>query len=321
MKLVTIDCVPGGRPGAILASGEVLHLERAARPGTAETLLPASLRAILAAGSEGLDLVRRIVERTDTADETERTRLRSAGALLPAGTRLLAPIPDPALFVSCGQAYRSHVAEMNSAPPPSEPHAFIKASTAVVGPDAAVALPPQCPDMVDFEGELCAVFGLTCHNVSAEHALDFIAGYTVTNDLSARDWVPGIARAKTTPEARLAWDLNHMGKQLPGFAPLGPALVTADEVGDVAALTLTTRLNGMVMQQAATADLIHGVADAIAYFAHWYTFQPGDILSTGTPAGVGYGRDPKVFLKPGDLVEVEVSRVGTLITRIAAAVP
>jgi 2-keto-4-pentenoate hydratase/2-oxohepta-3-ene-1,7-dioic acid hydratase in catechol pathway len=173
--------------------------------------------------------------------------------------------------------------------------------------------------MVDYEGELCAVIGRVCHNVPAKDALDYVAGYTLTNDLSARDWVPGLAQAKTTPQARHAWDLNHMGKQLPGFSPLGPALVTADEVGDVSTLTLTTRLNGAVMQHAATSDLIHSVATSIAYFSRWYTFLPGDILSTGTPAGVGYGRDPKVFLKPGDLVEVEVSRVGTLTTRIAAA--
>ena len=319
MKLVTIDCVPGGRPGAILANGEVLHLERAAEPGTAECWLPATLRGLLAAGEEGLAIARRIVDRVAAMDEGARARLRRGGALLPASTRLLAPIPDPALFVSCGQAYRSHVAEMKGEAPPPEPHAFLKAPSTIVGPGAEVALPPQCPDRVDYEGEFCAVFGRTCHNVGAGEALDYIAGYTITNDLSARDWVPGLAKAKTTAEARHAWDLNHMGKQLPGFSPLGPALVTADEVGDVTALTLVTRLNGQVMQQAETRDLIHSVAESIAYFSRWYTFLPGDILSTGTPAGVGYGRDPKVFLKPGDVVEVEVSRVGTLTTHIVAS--
>jgi acylpyruvate hydrolase len=144
-------------------------------------------------------------------------------------------------------------------------------------------------------------------------------GYTITNDLSARDWVPGLALAKTTAQARHAWDLNHMGKLLPGFSPLGPALVTAADVGDVAALTLITPLNGQQMQHAAVSDLVHSVADSIAHFSRWYTFQRGDILSAGTPAGVGYGRDPKVFLKPGDLVEVELPRVGTLATRIVAA--
>lgn len=316
MKLVTIDCVPGGRPGAILAGGEVLHLERAATPGTVERWLPESLRELLAAGAEGLDIARRIVERVEGMKNRED--LRRSGGLLPASTPLLAPIPDPALFVSCGQAYRSHVAEMKGEAPPPEPHAFLKAPSTIVGPDTRVALPPQCPTMVDYEGEFCAVFGRTCHNVDAGEALDYIAGYTITNDLSARDWVPGLAAARTTAEARLAWDLNHMGKQLPGFSPLGPALVTADEVGDVTALTLTTRLNGQLMQQTQIDDLVHSVAESIAYFSHWYTFRPGDILSTGTPAGVGYGRDPKVFLKAGDVVEVEVGRLGALTTHIVA---
>lgn len=317
MRLVTIDCVPGGRPGAILESGEFLLLERAAEQGTVETWLPASVRAILEAGPEGLVAVGRIMARAESTQERER--LMRLGAVLPPSTRLLAPIPDPALFVSCGQAYRSHVAEMKGEAPPSEPHAFLKAQSTIVGPDAEVRLPPQCSDMVDFEGEFCAVFGRKCHDVSESEALDHVVGYTITNDLSARNWVPGLAKAKSTAEARLAWDLNHMGKQLPGFSPLGPALVTADEVRDVATLELVTRVNGQVMQRTSIGDLVHSVARSIAYFSRWYTFLPGDILSTGTPAGVGYGRDPKVFLKPGDVVEVEVSRIGTLTTHIVTS--
>lgn len=318
MKLVTIDCVPGGRPGAVLDSGEIVHLERAAEPGTAECWLPPSLRLILAAGREGLDLVRRIVARVDGMSDGQKESLRRSGALLPAAMRLLAPIPDPALFISCGQAYRSHVAEMKAEAPPNEPHAFLKSPATIVGPDASVALPSQCPDMVDYEGEFCAVIGRTCHNVPAAQAMDCVAGYTITNDLSARDWVPLVVQAKTPAQVRHAWDLNHMGKQLPGFSPLGPALVTADEIGDLATLTLTTHLNGRQMQQASLGELIHGVAASVAYFSRWYTLQPGDILSTGTPAGVGYGRDPKVFLKPGDRVDVTVTRVGTLTTHIVA---
>ena len=314
MKLVTIDCVPGGRPGAMLGNGEILHLERAALPGTAETWLPPTMRAILAAGDEGLDLVRRIVARAEGRGERERERLRAAGAVLPAATRLLAPIPDPAMILSVGQAYRSHLREMKTEPP-HEPHGFIKASSAVVGPGADVPLPPQCSGMVDFEGEFCAVIGRTCHNVAADAAMRYVAGYTITNDVSARDWVPLIGKAKTTPEARTAWDLNHMGKQLPAFSPLGPCLVTADEIDDPGNLDLTTRLNGRVMQQANTSDLIFPIAETIAHFSRWYTFWPGDIVSTGTPAGVGYGRDPKVFLQPGDVVEVEVSGIGVLANR------
>jgi 2-keto-4-pentenoate hydratase/2-oxohepta-3-ene-1,7-dioic acid hydratase in catechol pathway len=318
MKLVSIDCVPGGRPGAILTNGEVLNFERAAQPGTAEVFIPKSLRGILIGGDEGVNLARRIVNRIEEAGDLELARLRDIGAVLPSYTRLLAPITDPALFVSCGQAYRSHVAEMKSEPPPGEPHAFLKASSTIIGSSTVVCLPPQCPDQVDFEGELCVIFGKNCHNVPKENAFSYIVGYTLTNDISARNWVPGIAAAKTTAQVRHAWDLNHMGKQLPGFSPLGPALITVDEITDFSSLTLITRLNGQVMQKAQTNDLIYSVAESISYFSKWYSFQPGDILSTGTPSGVGYGRVPKVFLKPGDVVEVEVSEIGVLKTRIAA---
>jgi len=315
MKLVMIDCVSGGRPGAILASGEIVHLERIACAGTAEAWLPPSLRGILAAGAEGLDLVRRIIARAEQASLQERARWRSVGALTPSdSTRLLAPIGDPALFVSAGHAYRSHVAEMKSQAPKT-PQGFLKAPSAIVGPTAEVPLPPQASQHVDFEGEICAVIGRACHNVRVEDALAYVAGYTVTNDVSARDWVPEIAKAKTTPQARAAWDLNHMGKQFPSFAPLGPALVTADEVGDPAALELTTRLNGEIMQHAIAKDLIFSVAESLSFFSRWYAFQPGDILSTGTPSGVGAGRDPQVFLKNGDVVEVEVSRLGKISNR------
>ena len=317
MKLVTIDCVPGGRAGAVLSTGEVLHLERAAMAGTTEVFLPTRLRGILAGGDEGIHLAGRIVARVEAANASELVRLRDSGVVLPSTTRLLAPIPDPALFVSCGQAYWSHVAEMKSEQPPAEPHAFLKAAATIIGPSAEVALPPQCSDQVDYEGELCVVFGKSCHNVTSANALSYIAGYTLTNDLSARNWVPGIAAAKTVAQARHAWDLNHMGKQLPGFSPLGPALVTVDEIDDFSSLRLVTRLNGQVMQDAETSDLIYSVADTIAYFSKWYSFRPGDILSTGTPSGVGYGRIPKVFLKPGDLVEVEVRGIGVLKTHIA----
>lgn len=319
MKLIMIDCVVGGRCGALLSSGDALLLERAAQPGTTEIWLPPTLRGILQAGDEGLDLARRIVNRVEQAGDAERERLREAGALLPlASVRLLPPIADPALFLSCGHAYRSHVAEMKSHAP-STPQGFLKAAATIVGPNADVALPSQCADKVDFEGEICVVLGRACHNVSVGEAQRCIAGYTITNDVSARNWVDEVNKAKTTAEARTAWDLNHMGKQLPEFSPLGSALVTVDEVADPARLHLTTRLNGQVMQDAVMSDLIFTAAESISFFSRWYAFQPGDILSTGTPAGVGFGRKPQVFVKAGDVVEVEVSGIGKLANRFVTA--
>jgi len=317
MKLVMIDCVPGGRPGAILASGEILHLERVTLDGTAESWLPPSLKEILHAGREGLDLVRRIVNRVEDLSSLRRTALQEQGALLPSSTRLLAPIVNPSLFVSAGHAYRSHVNEMKSQAPKT-PQGFLKAPGIIVGPRADVRLPPQCPEQVDFEGEICAVIGRTCHNLRPDEAMDCVAGYTLTNDVSARDWVPEIAKAKSMAEVRAAWDLNHLGKQLPAFAPLGPALVTSDEV-DPGRFELTTRLNREVMQSANTADLIFTVAETVAFFSRWYEFQPGDIISTGTPAGVGFSRNPQVFLRAGDIVEVEATGLGKISNRFVTA--
>lgn len=311
MKLVTLDCVPGGQPGAVLASGELLHLARVVAPGSPEAWLPTNMRGVLAGGTQGLDIVRRIVDRVEAVSEDERAAMRASGAILPDTTRLLAPVPDPAMIVAVGQAYHSHVHEMKGKPP-SEPHGFLKAPSSVTGPFAKITLPPQAPDMVDFEGEFAAIIGRTCHNVGVDEAMDCVAGYTVVNDVSARDHVPLIGKASTTPEARTAWDLVHMGKQFPGFAPMGPVLVTADEIADPGALDLTTRVNGEVMQQANTSDLIFTLAEVIAFFSTYYLLQPGDVISTGTPGGVGYGRDPKVLLRDGDVVEVEVSGIGAL---------
>lgn len=317
MKLVTLDCVPGGQVGAVLQSGEILHLERAKSEGTFEAWLPATMRGVLAAGEPGMACLRTMVARAEDAGDAEREAMRASGALLPATARLLAPVPDPTMIISIGQAYHSHVHEMKGKPL-SEPHAFLKAPSAITGPGADVPLPPRFPDQVDFEGELCAVIGKTCHDVSVDEAMTYIAGYTITNDVSARDWVPLLGTAKTTPEARTAWDLVHMGKQLPGFSPMGPALVTADEVLDAGNLNLTTRVNGTVMQQANTSDLIFTLAEVVSYFSRWYLLRPGDIISTGTPGGVGYGRDPKVLLGHGDVVEVEVEGLGVLSNRFVA---
>ena len=313
MRLVTIDDGPRGSPGAILPSGEILHLGRAAAPGTVEAWLPGSLLGILEGGPEGLAVVRGLAGRI-AGDEGAQGALRAAGALLPAATRLLPPIPRPGMIVAAGLAYNSHLNEMAGTPRPPHPTAFMKSPASVSGPGAVVTLPPQAPDAVDYEGELAVVFGRRCYRVDAADALAHVAGYTAANDLSARDWVRAVWQAEAPWEARLTWEVNIMGKQLPGFTALGPAIVTVDEIPDPAALNLVTLLNGTVMQQAQVSDLLFPIADVIAYLSRWYTFQPGDVLLTGTPAGVGVGRTPPVFMRSGDTVEVRIDRIGTLAT-------
>ena len=316
MFLVTIDDRPNGSPGARLSSGDILHLARAARPGTVETWLPASNLAILEGGTEALDVVRRMVARAEGGGGADE--LSTCGALLPPDTRLLAPIPEPRMIIAAGLAYRSHLAEMANTPAPAHPTAFMKSPASVGAPGAILHLPPQASKAVDYEGELALVFGRSCHAVSPADAMACIAGYTAANDVSARDWGPAVHAAKDPWPARLAWEVNIMGKQFPGFTALGPALATVDEVRDPGELRIVTRLNGKVMQDSPVSDLIFPIADVVSYLSRWYTFRAGDVLLTGTPAGVGAGRTPQVFMHPGDTIEVEIAPIGSLITPIRA---
>ena len=309
MLLVTIDDVPEGSAGAILSSGAILHLGRAALGGTIEAWLPTSVAGILAAGGEGLEAVGAMVSRYEGG--TKRP-----DAVLPADTRLLAPIPRPGMILAAGLAYRSHLAEMAGTPVPAHPTAFLKAPSSVSGPGADVMLPADASEEVDYEGELAMVFGRDCHGIDAAGAMACIGGYTVANDLSARDWVKAVWAAQKPWEARQTWETNLMGKQFPGFTALGPALATADSVGDPSTMRLTTRLNGQLMQDAPISDMIFPLEEVIAHFARWYHFRVGDVLLTGTPAGVGVGRKPPVFLRDGDDVAVEIDRIGTLRSRI-----
>ncbi len=261
-----------------------------------------------------------MVARAEAAAPEQRAQWRERGVLLAPQTPLLAPIPDARMIVAAGLAYRSHLAEMSGTPAPPHPSGFLKTSHSIGGPDAALTLPPAASGHVDFEGELAVVFGKTCHAVDARQAMDCVAGYTAANDVSARDWVRAVWQAQSAWEARLTWEVNIMGKQFPGFTCLGPALLTADEVPDVGQLRLETRLNGERMQAAPVSDMIFGVADMIAHFSQWYVFEPGDVLLTGTPAGVGVGRKPPVFMREGDVVEVEISGIGTLRNTVRAAI-
>jgi len=288
VKLVTFQTAGGPRPGVLLGE-QVLDLGARWQ----------SVKAILQA--DALDAVRRFVE------ENNKQKMVPA-----AQVRFLAPIPDPSIVLSTGTAYRAHLAEMKVGAPQA-PGGFLKNAAAIIGAGTPIVLPPQAPGMVDYEGEFSCIIGRACHNVTADEAMKFVAGYTIVNDVSARDWVPGFLGAKGSPmEVSRAAGLNILGKQFPTFCPIGPALVTADEIPDPHDLQLTTRLNGKVMQSAHTGDLIFRLAETIAYFSRWYRFSPGDVITTGSPDGVGYARNPQVFMKHGDVVEVEVSRVGIL---------
>jgi 2-keto-4-pentenoate hydratase/2-oxohepta-3-ene-1,7-dioic acid hydratase in catechol pathway len=219
-----------------------------------------------------------------------------------ADVELLPPIPDPSKIVCMGLNYREHAAEAGL-DPPETPTFFAKFRNALAAPGAEVEL-PRYSEKVDYEAEVAFVIGRRCKDVPEDEALDCIAGYTLLNDLSARDY------QFMTPQ----W---LPGKVFDGSAPCGPALVTPDEAGPHDALEISLKLNGETMQSASTADLIHSIPSLVAYLSKLMTLEPGDIVSTGTPAGVGSVRQPHVWLKPGDQVVVESPTLGRLVTRLA----
>ena len=313
MKLLTLDTGGPGHPGMLIDDDTVLDLALAAETVAPARLVPGSVRGILAAGEDGLEAVRRAAGAIDAMGEDGRDRLRERGALRGfAGAPLLAPVPDPNLILSEGLNYRRHLEEMSGTPTPPHPTAFIKAACSLNGSGKPIPVPPHCPDMIDFEGEFTFVVGRRCHDVAVGDAMSCIAGYTICNDVSARDWVGEVFGAEAKFGIIQAWERNIMGKQLPGFTPCGPVLATADEIADPQDLQLTTTLNDEVVQSTRTDDQIYGVAEILSYFSKWYRFEPGDLVTTGSPAGVGFGREPKLFMKPGDRIEVEVENIGRL---------
>ena len=279
MRLITYRSERGERAG-VLRDGMVIDAADAV--GGA----PESVRGLLEAGS--LDEI--------------ATAIDGAGPIAAlADLELLPPVPDPEKIVCIGLNYRDHAAEAGQEPPPV-PTFFAKFANALVADGATVPLPASS-SKVDYEAEVAVVIGRRASAVDVADALDHVAGYTLLNDLSARDlqfqtpqWIPG--------------------KVFDGSAPCGPALVTVDEVADPAAIGIALDLNGERMQEATTADLIFGIAELVAHLSTLMTLAPGDIVSTGTPAGVGSTRDPRVWLQPGDELVVSSPELGELRTTI-----
>jgi 2-keto-4-pentenoate hydratase/2-oxohepta-3-ene-1,7-dioic acid hydratase in catechol pathway len=322
MKLVTFAS-PAPHPGVIVGD-EVLDLGRALNLDTGR-LAFSSLIDLLQGGEASLSVVREAAEAVAANRGGVSDALREQGALLPlAETTLLAPIPDPRLIVCAASNYSSHSREMSGAPL-SEPACFIKASGCVVGPNDPIVLPEQAPDMVDYEGELCVIFGRPAYRVSEADALSYVAGYCCGNDVSARDWVPKLHAWRKDPLANPyesfldPGTMNIHYKSFPTFMPLGPVLLTADEVPDPQDLHIRTIVNDRVLQDTSTEDMTHGVAKMIAHYSRIFAFQPGDVIATGSPPGVGIARNPPVFLRPDDTVTVEIQRIGSLVNPVMAA--
>ncbi len=283
MRLISYRDSEATRLGAI--DGErVINLHRAS--GGA---LPDSMLEFLRLGEAGMQQARGLI-----TDEIEAVEL---GAV-----ELLAPIPQPGKIVAIGLNYLDHVRE-SGIPMPDLATMFCKFPSSVIGSGSEIRWSGQLTQQVDYEAELAVVIGKTARNVDQANAYDYIAGYMNCNDVSARDlqFRPG--------------DQWLRGKCLDSFCPLGPCLVTRDEIPDPHQLTIQCRVNGEVLQDSNTAEMIYRIPYLLQYLSQAFTLEPGDVIATGTPHGVGAFRDPPVWLQSGDLIEVEVAGLGCLRNR------
>ncbi|HUQ26771.1 MAG TPA: fumarylacetoacetate hydrolase family protein, partial [Burkholderiales bacterium] len=269
----------------------------------ADRSLPPTIQGILEANA--LSKVRKILKSKKGRTPSKRAKL-------------LPPISNPSLLLSVGMNYHEHLKEMKT-PVPEKPAAFTKSVASIIASGDSILLPASHPDMVDWEGEFTVVIGKAGHRIPAAKALDHVAGYTLVNDVSARNWVTAIFQSQGIMGPIHAWEHNLLGKMMPTFCPMGPCLATRDEIPDPANVKIQTRLNGEVMQDANTDDLVFSVVKLIEYYSQFYRFLPGDCITTGSPSGVGFGRNPKVFMKAGDTVEVEVKGIGVLSNLVKAA--
>jgi 2-keto-4-pentenoate hydratase/2-oxohepta-3-ene-1,7-dioic acid hydratase in catechol pathway len=282
MRLLTYDAGDGPRAGLLEDERVIDAWALLGEPHRG------SLRELIAAGRVD-DLRGRL------GDTGSPSHPRSAVQLLP-------PIPDPEKIVCIGLNYRKHAAEVGVVEPPAMPTFFAKFANALVADGATVKVPTG---KTDYEAEVAFVVGRRAKEVDDAEALDYVVGYTLLNDLSARD-LQG-----ATPQ----W---MPGKVFDGSAPCGPYLVTPDEAGPADAIGIRLRLNGEEMQAGATDDLIFSVPQLVAQLSNLMTLEPGDIVSTGTPEGVGMGRNPRVWLADGDEIAIESPTLGRLLTRISA---
>jgi len=250
--------------------------------------LPASMADLLSAGDAALDAL--------------RSAARSAASSgLPGdvpGERRIAPVPRPGKVIAVGLNYHDHASE-GGVELPKSPMLFAKFSTAVVGDGAAVEWDPELTSAVDIEAELAVVIGRTARRVSEGEALDHVLGYTCLNDVSARD-------------LQFADKQFVRSKSLDTFCPMGPVVVTADEIGDPGDLAIRSYHNGVLMQDGRTSDLIFGVAALLSFCSQAFTLEPGDVIATGTPSGVGWFREPKVLMADGDTMTIEIEGIGRL---------
>jgi len=277
MKLATFTEAHRTRIGVV--TGDAIVDLAAAAPHLPQTMVP-----FLRNGAAAMD-------------EARAAAARGRHAIPLSKVRLEAPVPRPGKVNAIGLNYADHIREGNR-PTPEHQIWFAKQATCIVGPHDAIAI-PKASTKIDWEAELCVVIGRRCRHVPRARALEVVAGFMCGNDVSVRDWQ---ARSPTM----------MMGKGFDTHGPTGPWIVTPDEAGNVQALGIRSFVNGIEMQNASTSEMIFDVAAQIEHLTAAFTLEPGDVIFTGTPAGVGNFRSPPVYLKAGDVVRIEIDRIGAI---------
>jgi 2-keto-4-pentenoate hydratase/2-oxohepta-3-ene-1,7-dioic acid hydratase in catechol pathway len=294
MRLVRYEGNDGAiRLGALTNNG-VVHLESAAASMGFATEAFRDTSSFLSAGDAAIQQAQKVVQ--DAA--------QSAFIAL-SSVKLRAPVPRPGKIVAVGLNYRDHSIEAGAKELPKTPIIFAKFPTSISGPGDSIVL-PHGDSQVDYEAELAVVIGKKTKAISAAEALQNVAGYMPLNDVSARTW----------QFADKQW---VRGKSCDTFCPTGPYLTTRDEISDPQSLSISARVNGTTLQNSNTSRMIFGVAALIEFISASITLEPGDIIATGTPEGVGVFRTPPIFLKPGDIVEIEIEKLGLLRNPVVAA--
>ncbi len=298
MRLVTFQSDGAWRPG-VLVGETIVDTEHAAESAALANGSDEATRTSFASNRRIIQHAPQALQQLEGAAQS----LASEGkGIALSETRLGPPIPDPEKLILIGLNYRDHAQESNQ-PLPQAPMVIPVYRNALAGPHDAIVLPKGHRNYVDYEGELAIVIGRQCRNVPEEAALDCVAGAMVMNDVSARDM------QQQSPQWAAA-------KMVDTFKPCGPALVLRDEIPDLGDLAVITRVNGQEVQHSSTAQFIFSVGALVAYLSSFMTLEVGDIIATGTPPGVGFARKPPLFLRSGDLVEVEIAKIGAIANRV-----
>lgn len=318
MKLVTYRAKGDsgyGRPGALLASGQILDLRKALASPDEDPLF--NIAELISKGPGALKEAAKVVADVDS----DSSSASSSGWIVSADSvQLLSPVGRGAMLWTVGPMYPAHMREMGMPETATNLSYALRSGTPIIGSGEPIVLPKQAPDMVDWEGELALIIGKPTYRVDPADAWDHVAGYTIYNDVGARDFCQPFIEEATSergPSVRF-FALNLLYKEFPTFSPLGPCMVTKDEIDDIESVVLRTIVNGETMQEFKPGVTGNSIADAISHVSQTVELRPGDILSLGTSEGVGFARNPPIYLKAGDEVTVSIDGIGSLTNPVVA---